>query len=50
MISSHEEDFVSLIKNKSGLEGEQIGYIHFKSYSKDQIDLDTNCRVETDEK
>ena len=50
MISSHEEDFVSLIKNKSGLDGEQIGYIHFKSYSRDQIDLDTNCILATSDK
>lgn len=45
MISSHNEDFVSLIKNKSGLDEGRIGYIHFKSYSRDQIDIDTNCKV-----
>lgn len=50
MISSHNEDFVNLIKNKSGLEGEQIGYIHFKSYSRDLIDLETNCKVAASDK
>ncbi|MGV2881736.1 AAA family ATPase [Paenibacillus taichungensis] len=45
LISSHNEDFVSLIKNKSGLESEKIGYVHFQSYSRDNIDLETNCKV-----
>ncbi|WP_162616139.1 AAA family ATPase [Paenibacillus lutimineralis] len=43
IISSHNEDFVNLIRNKSGLEAERIGYIHFKSYGRDRIDLETNC-------
>ncbi|SEL31356.1 AAA family ATPase [Paenibacillus sp. OK003] len=45
MISSHNHDLVNLIKNKSGLEIEKIGLIHFKSYSKNKIDIDTNCNV-----
>ncbi|MBY0217842.1 AAA family ATPase [Paenibacillus illinoisensis] len=45
MISSHNHDLVNLIKNKSGLETEKIGFIHFKSYSKNEIDIDTNCNV-----
>ncbi|MNN32082.1 hypothetical protein D3C81_1457940 [compost metagenome] len=44
MISSHDEDLINLIRNKSGLETEKIGYIYFRSYSRDQIDLDTNCK------
>ncbi|MDR6780406.1 exonuclease SbcC [Paenibacillus peoriae] len=45
MISSHNEDLINLIKNKSGLDTEKVGFIHFKSYSKNQVDIDTNCNV-----
>lgn len=45
LISSHNEVFINLIKNKAGLETDQLGYIHFKSYSKTKIDIESNCII-----